>query len=70
MPSLQPAMDRLLSPASRMISLTAQAWQDGAYVDLAKRCYDKAFGDNWRDPWHLLGMAYKTVTQARNSEDE
>jgi hypothetical protein len=70
MPSLQPAMDRLLAPAGRMLTLTAQAWHDGAYVDLAKRCYDKAFGENWREPWQLLGMAWKTVTQTRNGEDE
>jgi hypothetical protein len=70
LPSLRPAMERLLSPAGRMLSLTSQALDDGAYVDLGRRCYDKAFGEGWREPWRLLAKAWASVKRSKSGEDE
>jgi hypothetical protein len=71
LPDLQPAIDQLLSPAKRMVSLSVKAFHEGSYTDFGRRMYDKSFGEDWRQPWRLVGSAWKTlVRRGRNDDDD
>jgi hypothetical protein len=70
MPSLRPALETLVSPLGRALDLSAKAWKDGSYTDFGQRFYNKLFGEEWREPWQLLGKAWEVMQKKSKGDND
>jgi hypothetical protein len=68
LPSVTTAVKNLLKPTEKLLDIFQRSWESGAQRKFAEKVWNKSVGDEWREPWKLLGKAWETVIK-RSSEE-